>query len=98
MTPSDMRSPHEEGELARSLPKRSRISAVWVLVAHVGLLPLGGCGHPGEGTVQVAPESRHRGTDQATKVRRGVNPAKLQDPSAPAEPGTLGPGRGRASL
>ena len=98
MTPSDMRLPHEEGELARSPRKRSRLPTVWVLGALLGLLPLGGCGHPGEGTVQVAPESRHRGTDQATKVRRGMNPAKLQDPSAPAEPGTLGPGRGRASL
>jgi hypothetical protein len=98
MTPSAMRSPHEEGELARSLRRRSRLSAVWVLGALLELLPLGGCGQPGEGTVQVAPESRHRGTDQATKVKPGVNPAKLQDPSAPTEPGKLGPGRGRASL
>jgi hypothetical protein len=84
--------------MSESLLKRGRSPVVWALAALLGLLPLGGCGHPAEGTVQVAPESRHRGTDPATKVRRGVDPSKLKDPSAPAEPGKLGPGRGRASL
>ena len=81
-----------------SLLTRKHLPALWAFAALLGLLPLGGCGHPAEGTVQVAPESRHRGTDAATKVKRGINPAKLKDPSTPAEPGTLGPGRGRASL
>jgi hypothetical protein len=78
--------------------KRSRVLAAWVLVALIGPLSLGGCGHPAEGTVQIATESRHLGTDPVQKVSRGVDRLKLKDPSAPAEPGKLGPGRGRASL
>jgi hypothetical protein len=78
--------------------QRSRRSAPWALAAALGLPPLGGCGQPAEGTVQVAPESRHHGTDAVTKVRRGVAASKLKDPSAPVEPGQLGRGRGRASL
>jgi hypothetical protein len=81
-----------------SLQKKSRVLALWAVAVPLGLLPLGGCGHPAEGTVQVAPESRHLGTDPVTKVRRGVNSSELKDPAAPAEPGKLGPGRGRASL
>jgi hypothetical protein len=74
-----------------------RRSAAWALVALLGLPPLGGCG-PAQGTVQVAPESRHRGTDTPTKVRSGVDPSKLQDPAAPTENLPLGRGRGRSSL
>jgi hypothetical protein len=81
-----------------SRDSRSHRSAAWALVAWLGLLTPGGCGHPNEGTVQVAPESRHLRTDTATKVRPGVDPSKLKEPPAPAGTGPLGRARGRGSL
>jgi hypothetical protein len=88
-----MRSQHEEDEMACSLPKRSRITAVLALAALLGSLPLEGCDNPGT----IPPIGRRRTTDPVQKVRRGVNPSKVKNPAAsPAEPGKLPPGRGRA--
>jgi hypothetical protein len=78
--------------------ERSRRSAAWAPVVLLGLLWLGGCSHSTEGTIQVSPESRNRGTDAATKVRRDADSYQLKDPAAPTEPGQRGRGRGRASL
>ena len=77
--------------------KRRRAPVAWALAALLGAPPLAGCGHPAEGTVQVAPESRHLGADPVTKQLRGAERFKPKDAPGPVEPGKLPPGRGRMS-
>jgi hypothetical protein len=77
--------------------KRSGVPAAWALAALLGAIPLAGCGHPAEGTVQVAPEARHLGADPVTKQLRGAGRFKPKDAPGPVEPGKLPPGRGRMS-
>jgi hypothetical protein len=87
-----MRSHFEEDEMPCSLLKRSRVPAVLVIAASLGLLPLAGCDNPGT----LPPIGRRRTADPVQKVRRGVDPSKFKNPAAgPAEPGKLGPARGR---
>jgi hypothetical protein len=88
-----MRSQCEEDEMACSLLKRSRVPAVLVIAAPLGLLLLAGCENPGT----IPPIAHRRTADPVQKVRRGIDPSKLKNPSAsPGEPGKLPPGRGRA--
>ncbi len=61
------------------------------------LLPIPGCGHPAEGTIQIDPAARRLGTDPVTRERRDAKKYK-QIKLGPVEPGKLPPGRGRASL
>jgi hypothetical protein len=93
MTPTVMRSHCEEDEMARSLLKRSRVAAVLVIAAPLGLLPLAGCENPGT----IPPIAHRRTADLVQKVRRGVDPSKVKGAAAsPEDSGKPAPGRGRA--
>jgi hypothetical protein len=79
-------------------PSNRRTSAVLALMVVLGSLPAAGCGQSALGTIQVAPEARHRGTDPVAKERRDARRWKAKSVTAKyAEPGKLSPGRGRAS-
>jgi hypothetical protein len=76
--------------------KRAGPTLACALAAATGVLSLPGCGDPAQGTVQVAPQSRHLGTDPVTKLRRGVDPSKVDARANRDRAGTLPRGRGRA--
>jgi hypothetical protein len=88
-----MPSHFEEHEMSELLLKSGRLPVAWALVALLGPLSLEGCDNPGT----VPPIGRRRAADPVQKVRRGVDPSKVKNPSAAtSEPGKLPPGRGRA--
>ena len=79
--------------MSRSPLKKNCVNATLALAAVLGLLPLEGCDNPGS----IPPIGRRRAADPVQKVRRGVDPSKVKNPSAAtSEPGKLPPGRGRA--
>jgi hypothetical protein len=83
--------------MSESPPKRIRVTTAWALAALLGALPLAGCGHPAEGTVQIAPGARHLGADPVTKQRRDAAKSRPKDAPVAVEPGKLPPGHGRMS-
>ena len=73
--------------------KKHRDKTILALAVLLGSPPMAGCGDP----ETVAPIAGRRTADPVQKVRRGIDPSKLKNPSAsPGEPGKLPPGRGRA--
>jgi hypothetical protein len=92
-----MHSDREGDGMSDSPPRRGLLPTIGLSVALLLTLPLAGCGNPGEGTVQVSPNSRHLGADSVTKQRPGAGGFKSVGTPEPAEPGKLPPGRGRAS-
>ena len=79
--------------MSRSPLKKNCVNATLALAAVLGLLPLEGCDNPGS----IPPIAGRRTADPVQKVRRGVDPSKVKNPSAsPRERGKPGPGRGRA--
>jgi hypothetical protein len=94
MTLPETRSQDEEDEMScLSLEKHRVKTMILALAILLGSLPLVGCDNPGT----IPPIAGRRMADPVQKVRRGIDPSKLKDPSAsPAEPGKLPPGRGRA--
>jgi hypothetical protein len=78
--------------MSRPLPNKTRIAAVSVLVALLGLLSLAGC----ERTGTLPPTARRHTADPVQKVRAGVRSSEPEGAvSIPGEPGKLGPVRGR---
>jgi hypothetical protein len=92
-----MHPDREEDGMSNSPPRTGLLPDIGLSVALLLALPLAGCGNPGEGTVQVSPNSRHLGADPVTKQRPGTSGVKSKGTLEPAEPGKLPPGRGRAS-
>jgi hypothetical protein len=94
MTLPEMCSQDEEDEMSCLPLKMHRVKTIILATAiMLGSLPLVGCDNPGT----MAPIAGRRAADPVQKVRRGIDPSKLKNPSAsPGEPGKLPPGRGRA--
>ena len=78
--------------MSRSPLKKNCVNATLALAAVLGLLPLAGCDNPGS----IPPIAHRRAAEPVQKVRRGIDPSKVKNPSAaPGEPGKLPPGPGR---